>query len=173
MKVDGACHCGQITFVADIEPERVVVCHCTDCQTLSGSAFRVIVFTREDGLTIRAGTVKTYLKIAHSGRPREQGCCATRAPRLDDVGATVEAGVEDRDLDLRGLWWCGQGDREHRRSDRDQENPGSSRAAGRGRDARVQTLRPGTAATTIAGPEGTRLTADPSSNAWTRGWPDT
>ena len=75
MKVDGACHCGQITFTADIEPERVVLCHCTDCQTLSGSAFRVIVFTREDGLTITAGTIKTYTKIAQSGRPREQGFC--------------------------------------------------------------------------------------------------
>ena len=34
-----------------------------------------------------------------------------RAPRLDDVGARVEASNQDRHLDLRGLWWCGQGDR--------------------------------------------------------------
>ena len=50
---------------------------------------------------------------------------------------------------------------QHRRSGRDQENPRSSRAARRGRDASVQTLRSGAAATRIAGPEETRLTADP------------
>ena len=41
MKVDGACHCGRITFEAEIDPERVRICHCSDCQVLSGSAFRI------------------------------------------------------------------------------------------------------------------------------------
>lgn len=35
MKVEGSCHCGQITFEAQIDPEAVRICHCTDCQTLS------------------------------------------------------------------------------------------------------------------------------------------
>ena len=39
--IDGKCHCGQITFEAEIDPETVSVCHCTDCQTLTGSPFRV------------------------------------------------------------------------------------------------------------------------------------
>jgi hypothetical protein len=34
MKVDGRCHCGFITFAAEIVPEKVWLCHCTDCQTL-------------------------------------------------------------------------------------------------------------------------------------------
>jgi hypothetical protein len=32
MKIDGRCHCGFITFKAEIEPEKVWLCHCTDCQ---------------------------------------------------------------------------------------------------------------------------------------------
>ena len=43
MKVSGRCYCGQISFEAEIEPDKVRVCHCTDCQTLSGSAFRTNV----------------------------------------------------------------------------------------------------------------------------------
>ena len=43
MKVDGACHCGAITVEGEIDPERVTICHCTDCQTSTGSAFRVSV----------------------------------------------------------------------------------------------------------------------------------
>src|SRR5262245_4627881 len=38
MKVDGRCHCGYITYEAEIDPEKVMICHCTDCQTLTGSA---------------------------------------------------------------------------------------------------------------------------------------
>ena len=41
MKIDGGCHCGYITYAAEIDPEKVGICHCTDCQTLSGTAFRV------------------------------------------------------------------------------------------------------------------------------------
>jgi hypothetical protein len=37
MKIDGGCHCGTVTYRADIDPGQVSVCHCTDCQTLTGS----------------------------------------------------------------------------------------------------------------------------------------
>src|SRR5215468_6381960 len=47
MKNDGCCHCGYITYEAEIDPEKVMICHCTDCQTLSGSAFRTVALTRE------------------------------------------------------------------------------------------------------------------------------
>jgi hypothetical protein len=40
MKIDGRCRCGNITFAAEVDPATVVICYCTDCQTLSGSAFR-------------------------------------------------------------------------------------------------------------------------------------
>lgn len=47
MKIDGRCHCGYISYEAEINPETVVICHCTDCQTLSDSAFRTVALTRE------------------------------------------------------------------------------------------------------------------------------
>ena len=43
MNIDGQCHCGLVTYQADIDPDRVSVCHCTDCQTLTGSPYRVTV----------------------------------------------------------------------------------------------------------------------------------
>ena len=39
MKVTGACHCGAITIEGEADPEKVGICHCTDCQTGTGSAF--------------------------------------------------------------------------------------------------------------------------------------
>src|SRR3954469_1711270 len=41
MRVDGACHCGAIAYQADVEEGTANICHCLDCQTLTGSAFRV------------------------------------------------------------------------------------------------------------------------------------
>ena len=41
MKIDGECLCGDVAYEAEIDPENVGLCHCTDCQTLSGSAFRI------------------------------------------------------------------------------------------------------------------------------------
>jgi hypothetical protein len=31
MKIDGHCHCGQITFEADVDANALTICHCTDC----------------------------------------------------------------------------------------------------------------------------------------------
>ena len=36
MKIDGGCHCGHITYEAEVDPAEVIICHCTDCQKLSG-----------------------------------------------------------------------------------------------------------------------------------------
>ncbi|MEE9586606.1 MAG: GFA family protein, partial [Hyphomicrobiaceae bacterium] len=38
MKIDGSCHCGFIKYQAEVDPEGVYVCHCTDCQSISGGA---------------------------------------------------------------------------------------------------------------------------------------
>jgi hypothetical protein len=40
VKVEGECHCGAIAYEAEVEPGTVGVCHCLDCQRLTGSAFR-------------------------------------------------------------------------------------------------------------------------------------
>ena len=43
MKIDGGCHCGYIAYEAEADPAKAMICHCTDCQTLSGSAFRTVL----------------------------------------------------------------------------------------------------------------------------------
>jgi hypothetical protein len=75
MKVDGSCHCGQVTFTADIDPGAVRICHCTDCQTFSGSAFRVSVHTPAANFSLRTGQPKIYIKIAENGNQRAQAFC--------------------------------------------------------------------------------------------------
>ena len=75
MKIDGRCHCGHIAYEAEIDPDRVMICHCTDCQTLSGTAFRTVALTREGSFKLLSGTLKFYVKMAESGRQRVQSFC--------------------------------------------------------------------------------------------------
>ncbi|MGH7061147.1 MAG: GFA family protein [Stellaceae bacterium] len=75
MKVTGRCHCGQIGFAAEIDPAQVRVCHCTDCQTLSGSAFRVNVASLPGSFALTHGTPKVYIKTAESGNQRAHAFC--------------------------------------------------------------------------------------------------
>jgi len=75
MKVEGACHCGHITFEAQIDPEAVRLCHCTDCQTLTGSAYRVNVQVRANEFHLRSGEPTIYHKTAESGNKRAHAFC--------------------------------------------------------------------------------------------------
>lgn len=77
MKVDGQCHCGAIAFEADIDPEKVRICHCTDCQKISGTAFRVNAPCAEEDFHLLRGTPAIYVKTAESGRRRQQAFCGT------------------------------------------------------------------------------------------------
>ena len=75
MKVDGQCHCGEITYEAEIDLQKVGICHCTDCQQLSASAFRTVAVALGDAFKVTKGTPKEYIKTAESGNPRVQGFC--------------------------------------------------------------------------------------------------
>jgi hypothetical protein len=75
MRINGACHCGYITVEGEADPEKVSVCHCTDCQTRTGSAFGMGVPVAGDTFRM-SGQPTTYLKTtADSGRPRLQAFC--------------------------------------------------------------------------------------------------
>ena len=75
MEIDGGCHCGKITYKATIDPEKVMICHCTDCQALSGTVFRTVAPVPGDDLEM-TGEPKIYIKTAQSGAKREQAFCS-------------------------------------------------------------------------------------------------
>lgn len=77
MRVEGACHCGAIRFEAEVDPSRVVLCHCGDCQTLSGAPFRTVAQALPGSLRLLEGEPRTYVKRAESGRERVQAFCGT------------------------------------------------------------------------------------------------
>lgn len=98
MRIDGCCHCGAIRYVATIDPANLSVCHCTDCQTLSGSPYRVSILCGPEDIDINAGTPRVYRKIGDSGRTRLQYFCG-------DCGTPLFASDADPDIGVWSLRW--------------------------------------------------------------------
>jgi hypothetical protein len=72
MQVHGSCHCANIRFEADVDPEQTSICHCTDCQNLTGSAFRVSVPAKEGSFRLTSGKPAIYVKTGDNGARRAQ-----------------------------------------------------------------------------------------------------
>ena len=78
MKIDGSCQCGAITFEGEADPEKVWICHCTDCQSGTGTAFRINVPVPGDRFRLHSGSPAIFIKTtAESGTPRAQAFCPT------------------------------------------------------------------------------------------------
>jgi hypothetical protein len=96
MKVDGSCQCGGITFEAEIDPDKINICHCSDCQAFSGSAYRLGVPAKAADFKLLSGTLKTYVKTAESGGKRAQVFCPDCGTHLYATAANPEEAKEYR-----------------------------------------------------------------------------
>ena len=102
MQIDGGCLCGAITYAAKIDPARVIICHCSDCQINSATAFRYGALVRREDFQLLTGAPRTYLKTAESGMQRVLAFCS-------DCGTSLYGGdaVEPQFYSLR-LGTCRQ-----------------------------------------------------------------
>lgn len=91
MHIDGQCLCGHVRYEAEADPARTAICHCTDCQTGSATAYGVVVRIDAASFKLTAGTLKSWVKTAESGNRRAltfcpecgtriYGCAADQAP---------------------------------------------------------------------------------------------
>ena len=91
MKIDGGCHCGNVTYEAEVKPDFVVVCHCSDCQKMSSTAYRVVVQSEEKNFTLLNNPPKDYIKLSDNGIERIQAFCPEcgshiYATSIDNIG---------------------------------------------------------------------------------------
>ncbi len=118
MKIDGSCHCGFIKYEAEVNPEKVYICHCTDCQSISGSPFRWAVSILEENFTLLSGRPKTYVKESDSGKTSHQLFCPECASPLYSTSVgdgpkflNLRLGTARQRAELRPRVesWCGSG----------------------------------------------------------------
>ncbi len=115
MHIEGECHCGFVTYEAEIDPEHIAICHCTDCQRLTGAAYRVSASTQSTSFRLTGGDPKLYIKIADNGRKRLQYFCPQCGSPIYTTGTDEDAkevGIrlgtinQRRELKPRTQIWC-------------------------------------------------------------------
>jgi hypothetical protein len=75
LKVSGGCHCGAVTYEAEVDPGAMAICHCQDCQMLTGTAFRANIAASAASFRLLTGTPQRYIKTAASGAQRVHAFC--------------------------------------------------------------------------------------------------
>ena len=105
MKIDGQCHCGRVRYQADIDPAKVSVCHCTDCQNLTGSPYRVTVICSAGDIRLTGEPAKVYAKTGDNGRARFQHFCPECGSPLFTSG---DGGPDDWGIRWGSIRQCGQ-----------------------------------------------------------------
>jgi hypothetical protein len=116
MKIDGACSCGNIRIEGEADPATTSICHCTDCQSATGTAFRVSIPVA--GATFKmTGQPAIYIKTtAESGNPRAQAFCpkcgspiySTTPGEGQQAMYIVRVGIlnqRDQLAPKRQIWW--------------------------------------------------------------------
>lgn len=98
MDIDGACHCGFISYRATINPQCMSICHCADCQMLTGSPYRVSVLTAADMIVMTGAAPKIYSKRGDNGRNRLQHFCG-------ECGSPMFASGEEADENEWAIRW--------------------------------------------------------------------
>ncbi len=96
-KITGGCHCGHVTYRAEIDPASVRICHCSDCQKLTGTAFRSNVASVPGTTFALTGAApKIYVKTCRrSGNKKRARRFAPNAARRSVFWSSPELKPED------------------------------------------------------------------------------
>ena len=110
LPLTGGCQCGHVRYEIRAEPLSVYVCHCTECQRQSSSAFGMSVMVPRPAFVITAGVPKNWSRTADSGRILDGDFCAVcgvrlvHHPRANDKVSILKPGTLD---DTRWLYPVG------------------------------------------------------------------
>jgi hypothetical protein len=74
-KISGGCLCGAVRYECNAEPLGTAICHCTHCQSVSGSAFSVNVVVPAPRLTWQGQSLASYADKGESGKPLSRKFC--------------------------------------------------------------------------------------------------
>ena len=82
LPLTGSCQCGGVRYQVATPPLTIYACHCTGCQTQSGSAFGTSMLIERDAVSFTHGAPATWLRTTENGRKVLAHFCATCGTRL-------------------------------------------------------------------------------------------
>ena len=81
-KLTGGCHCGAVRYVLTAPPLLAYACHCTECQSISASAFATSCGVLEDTMHIERGKLERIDWTVESGAHRYGEFCKACGVRV-------------------------------------------------------------------------------------------
>ena len=96
--MEGGCQCRKVRYRLEGEPLGLTVCHCTECQRQSGSAFGMSLAVPRSAFRLLSGELKTFTTVCDSGRNKECAFCpgcGTRIYHQGPAAMSIKAGTLD------------------------------------------------------------------------------
>ena len=89
LPLTGGCQCGAVRYELKAAPMPAIICHCSECQKQTASAFGMTLPVARADLRILSGELKEWRRLADSGR--ELACyfcpqCGTRLYHSSSMG---------------------------------------------------------------------------------------
>jgi hypothetical protein len=75
MKLEGACYCGKVRYVAEGEPTMKAQCHCRECQYITGGSPNMLLLMPADGFSYTKGAPRQFTR-GDLERPETREFCA-------------------------------------------------------------------------------------------------
>src|SRR5574341_598946 len=79
---EGGCQCGKVRYRLEGEPLGLAVCHCSECQRQSGSAFGMSLAVASHSFRLLCGELKTFSVLCDSGRTKDCAFCPSCGTRI-------------------------------------------------------------------------------------------
>jgi hypothetical protein len=103
--MEGGCQCGSVRYRIEGEPLTLAVCHCTECQRQSGSAFGMSLAIRRNDFRLSRGETSAFTVRCDSGRTKRcafcPGCGTRIYHQVVDGVLSIKAGTLDETSWLR------------------------------------------------------------------------
>ncbi len=97
----GGCACGEVRYQLVADPVTCYVCHCTDCQTRTGSAFGISMICESDAIKLERGSPELVEVELPDGRVKRANRCPScqvsvwGSPRASPNLRTLHPGTLD------------------------------------------------------------------------------
>jgi hypothetical protein len=89
-KIKGSCLCGAVTYSSEAEPVITAICHCTDCQKQTGTAYSVVVGVPGDALDVSGEALSSHTTTGEDhGQPVERKFCSACGSPIVSIVTTA------------------------------------------------------------------------------------
>ena len=103
--LEGGCQCGRVRYRIAGASEGLVICHCSECQRQTGSAFGMSLIVRKDDFSLLQGELKITTRTADSGRRLNGHFCPDCGVRIYHAVAAVPDKIRVRPGTLDDRSW--------------------------------------------------------------------